>query len=262
MRIPRGGSSVTVIALNRVTKRYGDRDVLRGVELNLAEGTAVTVEGANGSGKSTLLRILAGISLPTSGGVTGLPRRVAYLPERFSAPALMRADAYLRHLGRIAGGDAAGVARRAELITRMLDVQPGPHERLGRLSKGNLQKIGIAQTFAAGHRLVVLDEPRSGLESDAWPVLDELIRDHVGEGGIVVSAEHDPAVLRASPRRIRLAAGTIAPPVSTGSRYRVVVEREGEETSIEVSDEERDDTLRQLLDDGWSVHEVLRLTRG
>jgi ABC-2 type transport system ATP-binding protein len=249
---------VPTIELSRVTKRYGDRDVLRGVELALPDGTATTVEGANGSGKSTLLRIVAGVASPTAGTVAGLPRRIAYLPERFSPPPLMRADAYLCHLGRIGGLTTADARRRSEQLLEVLAISPDPRQRLGRLSKGNLQKVGIAQAFASGHALVVLDEPRTGLESEAWPVLAELIRDHTARGGTVVSSEHDPVVLRASERRVRLAAGAIVVPDASGGVSRIVASRDGTRHAFDVADDERDDTLRGLLDDGWSVLEVHR----
>jgi ABC-type Mn2+/Zn2+ transport system ATPase subunit len=196
-----------MIALHGVSKRYGGRTVLSGVDLALPAGGTVVVAGANGSGKSTLLRMIAGIARPTSGRVSGIPLRVGYLSEGFAPPPLMRADVYLRHMGRISGLDAPTARRRAAELTELLDIRPGAHERLGRLSTGNRQKVGIAQVFLAENALMVLDEPTTGLEEPAWALLDMLVQERVAGGALVLRSEHDPALVRSAALVLRVADG-------------------------------------------------------
>ncbi len=270
------------VRLHQVTKRYGDRIVLHDLDLTLPPARLVTVEGANGSGKSTLLRLISGVARPTSGSVAGPPGRVGYLSERFDPPRMMRADAYLRHLGRISGLSPRSARARTDALIELLAIRPGPSCRLGALSKGNLQKVGLAQVFLADHDLIVLDEPRTALETSTWPVLDMLMADHVERGALVVRSEHDPDVLAAATDRVQVRDGSIArhhsPPLgaATAAHFRIrsyplaestlnsaalvaeipaaVVEHDEVGTlCLRVPVDQKDSVLRWLLRNGWSV---------
>ncbi|MBK3524561.1 ATP-binding cassette domain-containing protein, partial [Streptomyces sp. MBT70] len=102
------------LCLTAVGRRYGVRGpwVLRGVDLVVAPGTLVRIEGANGSGKSTLLRLLARLDAPSEGRVTGRPR-TAYVPERFPSALPFTAVGYLTHLGTLHGLGRKAAARAA-----------------------------------------------------------------------------------------------------------------------------------------------------
>jgi ABC-type multidrug transport system ATPase subunit len=275
---------VTVITLHQVSKRYGDRIVLRPLDLAIRGGESIVVQGANGSGKSTLMRMIAGVSRPTSGTVDGIPERVGYLPERFRPPSLMRADVYLRHVGRIGNLNAATARQRIDSLSHILGIRPSVNERLGRLSKGNLQKIGLAQVFLPEHRLIVLDEPRTGLERAAWPALDELISNAVQRGAVVISSEHDAHLIESAPRLLRIAANeaTVIEQVTALRRVEFVVlpasEKAGEldrmlarfsSVTVEPRTAERDHSvviwadssekdalLLCLLANGWTVNRL------
>jgi ABC-type multidrug transport system ATPase subunit len=275
---------VTVITLHQVSKRYGDRIVLRPLDLAIRGGESIVVHGANGSGKSTLMRMIAGVSRPTSGTVDGIPERVGYLPERFRPPSLMRADVYLRHVGRIGHLNATTARQRIDSLSHILGIRPSVNERLGRLSKGNLQKIGIAQVFLPEHRLIVLDEPRTGLERAAWPALDELISNAVQRGAVVISSEHDAHLIESAPRLLRIAANeaTVIEQVTALRRVEFVVlpasEKAGEldrmlarfsSVTVEPRTAERDHSvviwadssekdalLLCLLTNGWTVNRL------
>src|SRR4051794_816714 len=94
--------------LTSIGKRYArGRWVLAGVDLEVSPGRVIAVAGPNGSGKSTLLNIMAGVTRPTTGAVTGRPRSIGYVPERFPVRTQLWAADYLRHMGRIRGLSAA-----------------------------------------------------------------------------------------------------------------------------------------------------------
>lgn len=275
---------MTLITLHQVSKRYGDRIVLRPLDLAIRGGESIVVQGANGSGKSTLMRMIAGVSRPTSGTVDGIPERVGYLPERFRPPSLMRADVYLRHVGRIGNLNATTARQRIDSLSHILGIRPSVNERLGRLSKGNLQKIGLAQVFLPEHRLIVLDEPRTGLERAAWPALDELISNAVQRGAVVVSSEHDAHLIESAPRLLRIAANeaTVIEQVTALRRVEFVVlpasEKAGEldrmlarfssvtvesrtagrdhSVVIWADSSEKDALLLCLLANGWTVNRL------
>jgi ABC-2 type transport system ATP-binding protein len=200
--------------LEGVHKRYRKGPpVLAGVDLALDAGAPVVLAGANGSGKSTLLRIVAGCAAPTAGRVRGRPRAVGYLPDRFPAQLRMPADVYLGHLAAVRGGRARGADRRRGTVPdlRLLETFgfTGPRaEPMARLSKGNAQKVGLAQALGGGPGLVVLDEPWAGLDVDAAACLLDLlaaltvpllVTDHTGRAARIPGARH-----------LRLADGVLA----------------------------------------------------
>lgn len=164
--------------------------VLCGVDLDLEPGAPVVLGGPNGSGKSTLLRIAAGCETPTSGTVLDRPDVVGYLPDRF--PALLRLPArrYLRHLAAVHGADREASEQTAENVLDELGFTGEDDEPMAALSKGNAQKVGLAQALSCDAELLVLDEPWSGLDADAVAALTArlstvtgrmLVTDHTGE---------------------------------------------------------------------------------
>jgi ABC-type multidrug transport system ATPase subunit len=243
------------LLLREVSKRYRRRLVLDQVSVRLPRGSRTAVLGSNGSGKSTLLRILAGVSVPTSGTVTGIPSRVGYLPAAFAPPPLMRAVDYLGHLGRIRGLTPAAARHRSADLLELVDLAPAPSARLGALSTGNLRKVGIAQAFLSNSDLIVLDEPRAGLDDSGGPVLDQLVRSVTAAGSTVIIADHE-AGGNGYDQRLSLSSGRLAP-VEPASRaeasYRIdAVGRAGRRT-FEVADADRDRLLADLLAAGWSI---------
>ncbi|MFD5243247.1 ABC transporter ATP-binding protein [Amycolatopsis sp. NPDC058340] len=184
----------SLIRLEGVGKRYGRGEpVLTGVDLDVPAGRVLGVLGSNGSGKSTLLRILAALSRETSGTVVGDPR-VGYLPDRFPAGQRMSARAYLRHMARIDGH--VDLSAIDPLLDRLALVG-GPDAPLRTLSKGNAQKVGLAQAVLAEPDLLILDEPWSGLDVEAHTVLGELVAETKERGASVVFTDHRASVVHA-----------------------------------------------------------------
>lgn len=183
--------------LRAVGKRYRRGPwVLSGVDADLPPGELVAFRGANGSGKSTLLRIVAGASRPSSGRVLGRPGEIGYVPERFPADDRMSARGYLTRMGRIRGlrGKSAG-SRTDELLTR-LALTRGADRSLSTLSKGNARKVALAQALLVPPRLLVLDEPWSGLDASAQAELAGIMREIADSGGAVVFTDHRESVVR------------------------------------------------------------------
>ncbi|MEK2490993.1 ATP-binding cassette domain-containing protein [Kitasatospora purpeofusca] len=184
-----------------VGKRYGrGRWILRDVELGLAPGDVLAVVGANGSGKSTLLRILAGLTRPTTGRRTGPATApgaiVGYVPDRFTAHERLTAISYLTHLGRIRGLSTATARARAGQLLDRLALVGGPDAELRTLSKGNAQKVALAQALLVPPDLLVLDEPWSGLDTSAHGVLAAILAEAAADGGAVAFTDHREALAR------------------------------------------------------------------
>jgi ABC-type multidrug transport system ATPase subunit len=180
---------MTVLHLHGVTKGWS-RPVLRDVHLAVGPGEVAAVVGGNGAGKSTLLRIAAGLSRPDAGRVTGRPRPVGYVPDRFTANQHMSALGYLTHLGRVRGLDRATAHDRAGWLLERFVLVGGSGSALRMLSKGNTQKVALAQAFLIRPRLLVLDEPWAGLDAPAQRVLGELIAEVATTGAAVLFTDH------------------------------------------------------------------------
>jgi ABC-type multidrug transport system ATPase subunit len=182
---------VTVVELRGVAKWYRrTRPILRDVHLTIRPGEVVAVLGGNGAGKSTLLRIAAGLSRPSAGRVTGSPRPIGYVPDRFAAHQQLSALGYLTHLGRIRGLGRHTARRRAGELLERLALVGGGGSALRTLSKGNTQKVALAQALLVPPRLLVLDEPWAGLDTAAGRVLGELVAGVATAGGAVLFTEH------------------------------------------------------------------------
>ncbi|MFD9891538.1 ABC transporter ATP-binding protein [Amycolatopsis sp. NPDC059027] len=267
-----------MIRLVGVGKWYGRGEpVLDGVDLSVPRGRVIGILGTNGSGKSTLLRILAALSRESAGRVVGRPR-VGYLPDRFPAGQRMSARAYLRHMARIHG--LADLSVIDPLLDRLALVG-GPRSPLRTLSKGNAQKVGLAQAVLVDPELLILDEPWSGLDVEAHAVLGELVAETKNRRASVVFTDHRAAVVhehaddvyRIEHGRLSVVESTVDIPAAT----RIVLHGAGGDLSAEpgvretvadgarvvltVEAEHADAVLLRALNGGWSVREVAPCSR-
>ena len=176
-----------------VRKRFGRGGpwVLDGADLSVPPGLLTVLAGGNGSGKSTLLRLLAGAGRPTAGTIRNRPAEVAYVPERLPGRGPMTAREYLTHLGRIRRLPAAVARERAAMLFDRLGLHPGPDVPITELSKGNAQKVALAQAFLAPVGLLVLDEPHTGLDEPARHALGGMLWEARGSGVAVLISAHD-----------------------------------------------------------------------
>jgi ABC-type transport system involved in cytochrome c biogenesis ATPase subunit len=166
-------------------KRFGrGPEVLAGVDLVLEPGTVTEVVGGNGSGKSTLLRIVAGLTRPTAGSVRSRPATVAYAPERLPARLRMPARAYVGHMAALR---RLAPAPYDTLLDRF-ELSPSADVAIATLSKGNRQKVSLAQALAPPAGLVLLDEPASGLNVAARAVLREVLAERRAAGAGILLA--------------------------------------------------------------------------
>lgn len=156
---------------------------LDGVSLRVAPGECLGLVGLNGAGKSTLVRVLLGYARTTRGEaeIDGLPPRayverngIAYVPERVAIPGRWTVLLALQAYAALAGLGAE-TGERIDQAVDMLGLHPLVDRRVAALSKGNVQRLAIAQAFLAERRLMVLDEPTDGLDPVWIARLRELI---------------------------------------------------------------------------------------
>ena len=167
-----------MIEFNSATKIYRSifgRSVTAVEEFSLqvSEGEVLGIAGPNGAGKSTLISLLLGYLKPTSGSVTiaGLaPRKyvetngIGYLSELMSINPTWVAESALVRFATLAGVPSADVPGRVNAVIEQLGIEEHRQKKVKALSKGNLQRLGLAQTLLRDEDIMILDEPTHGLD--------------------------------------------------------------------------------------------------
>jgi ABC-2 type transport system ATP-binding protein len=204
---------VSVIQAAGLVKRYGrGRDAktaLAGLDLAVEEGEVFGYLGPNGAGKSTTIRLMLDFIRPTAGSIRvfgGDPRdnaavrgRIGYLAGDFVANGTQTGRELLTFLGDLRGGVPA--KRVTDLADRFdLDLS----RRIGTLSKGNRQKVGLVQAFMHDPALLVLDEPTSGLDPLLQHQFIELVRNAGGNGQTVFMSSHVLSEVQATCQRVAI----------------------------------------------------------
>jgi ABC-2 type transport system ATP-binding protein len=173
-------------------KSYGSIDALKGVSLEVSEGELVGLLGPNGAGKSTLVKIACGLVRPTRGtaAIAGAPagepeahRSLGYLAELFRFPDWLTADELLAMHQRLAAADG-GAAERKRLLAAV-GLTDATDRRVGAMSKGMQQRLGIAQAMIGDPRVLLLDEPTSALDPAGRRTVRRLLED-LRERGVAV----------------------------------------------------------------------------
>jgi ABC-2 type transport system ATP-binding protein len=201
------------VDLHGVWKRYSRSAgwVLRGIDLRIESASATVILGGNGDGKSTLLRIVAGAAMASKGQVRRPAASVSYLPERLPSELRTSAEQYLKQLARLRGRQAASTFTRSMELLELLQLSPGPGVPIAQLSKGNRQKVSLAQALGFPARLTVLDEPFSGLDEAAADQVRSRIAELRRDGRSVLISAHHPAALTDCDTFHRLDAGQLHP---------------------------------------------------
>lgn len=191
-----------MIEIKGLTKRYGNRTVLNGVDLSVPRGSFVAIFGPNGAGKTTLLKILATLSSPTSGSATvngwdlkedaGQIRAsigvVSHSPYVYGE---LTVEENLRFFGRMFGLEPPALDKRVRLLLSQLGLAHRAGDRSEILSRGMKQRLAIARSLLHRPPVLLLDEPHIGLDPRASAVLDRTLLRFRGNGGTVLMITHD-----------------------------------------------------------------------
>ena len=162
-----------MIEIKDITKTFGPQYALDHVTFNVKKGEIVGLLGPNGAGKSTLMKIITCFIPPTEGELTvcghsiyddslAVRRHIGYLPELNP----LYPDMYVREYLRFAAG-LGGVKERKEKADEMIELTgltPEAHKKIGQLSKGYRQRVGLAQALIHDPEVLILDEPTTGLD--------------------------------------------------------------------------------------------------
>ena len=178
------GLQKNMVTLEHISKSFGKQQVLRDVSLAIGEGEIVGLLGPNGAGKSTLMKIVIGLWNADGGQVTA-PRRIGYLPERNPLYEEMYVREYLQFMARMTE-DGMGRQQVEELIARV-GLTAEAHKKIGQLSKGYRQRVGLAQALLGEPKMLILDEPTTGLDPNQLVEIRDLIRTEGKQRTIILS---------------------------------------------------------------------------
>jgi ABC-2 type transport system ATP-binding protein len=224
------------ISVKNITKLYGTQKALDSVSISINPGEIAGLLGPNGAGKSTLMKILTCFIPPTSGeaSVCGFDvleqaievrRKVGYLPE--NNPLYL--DLYVREFLLFVAGThhlRTNVRARVDEMIALTGLEMEQHKKIGALSKGYRQRVGLAQALIHDPEVLILDEPTSGLDPNQLSEIRHLIREIGKEKTVMLSTHIMQEVEAVCGRAIIIHNGRIVADDSTKNLHKIRVTKE------------------------------------
>ncbi len=180
-----------MIEVQNVTKSYHNVPALRDVSLRIKKGEVTALLGPNGAGKSTLFKIIAGLLNPDKGAVKpegSTWPTMAYKPDRLLFPNRLTVRQYLQMMAKLSPRQTDHVQIDESL--QRVNLTGAASKKIGNLSKGMRQRLGLAQVMIGNPSLLLLDEPSNGLDPDGQLEMQQLIRDLHAEGCTILVSSH------------------------------------------------------------------------
>ena len=178
------------IHIEHLNKYIGKQHVLKDICLAINDGEVVGLLGPNGAGKSTLMKIMVGVWNATNGEVH-VPKSIGFLPEQNPLYEDMYVREYLRFFVELRSKEQ-GAKSQDEIVEQLIarvGLTAEANKRVGQLSKGYRQRVGLAQAMIGNPELLILDEPTTGLDPNQLEDIRALIRE-MGEERTVILSTH------------------------------------------------------------------------
>lgn len=182
------------IVIENLTKSYGSQKALDGVSLEIKSGQITGLLGPNGAGKSTLMKIITGSVIPDAGSVMvngvdvlkeplKVQRVLGYLPEHNPQYLELYIKEYLEYVASIYKVDTSRVSQVIDMVV----LGPEQHKKIGALSKGYRQRVGLAAALIPDPQILILDEPTTGLDPAQLVEIRALLRQVAQEKTVLFS---------------------------------------------------------------------------
>ncbi|MGP1614472.1 MAG: amino acid ABC transporter ATP-binding protein [Pollutimonas bauzanensis] len=203
-----GAPDIPQVSLRNVHLSFGSNEVLKGIDLDVGRGRAVSIIGPSGSGKSTILRCLTGLLTPQGGAITvsgtrvdllraeaeriELRKRVGFVFQQYNLfPHLTVLQNLVVAPLRVLGRDRAGAESDARRLLQRVRLEDKIHAYPGELSGGQQQRVAIARALAMHPELILFDEVTSALDPETVGEVLTVIRELVDEGMTCVLVTHE-----------------------------------------------------------------------
>ena len=178
------------IHIQHLNKFIGKQHVLKDISLTINDGEVVGLLGPNGAGKSTLMKIMVGVWEVTNGEAK-VPESIGFLPEQNPLYEDMYVREYLRFFVKLRTNSQLSISHNqlVEDLIKRVGLQREANKKIGQLSKGYRQRVGLAQAMIGEPELLILDEPTTGLDPNQLEDIRALIRE-MGEQRTVILSTH------------------------------------------------------------------------
>lgn len=184
------------VRVEGLTKNYGEQKAVDNLSFHVEKGQILGFLGPNGAGKSTTMKILTGYLVPTEGfveidglDVQAFPKeirqRIGYLPENNP----LYGDMYIKEYLHFVAGfyEIKNITARVSEVIDLVGLTPEKHKKIGELSKGYKQRVGLAQAIIHDPQVLILDEPTTGLDPNQLMEIRSLIKDLGKEKTLIFS---------------------------------------------------------------------------
>ena len=189
------------LSVQGLTKYFGDRPAVDGIDLEVAPGSFYGIVGPNGAGKTTTLSMITGLLRPDAGVVrvfgldvwhnaTLAKRKIGVLPDRLRLFDRLTGAEFLHHAGALRGLDRATIAQRSADLSAAFGLEHSLHRLVSDYSAGMTKKIAIAAAMIHAPRLLVLDEPFESVDPVSTAVVLEVLTKFTEAGGTVILSSH------------------------------------------------------------------------
>ncbi len=190
-----------VISIRNLYKNYGDKQILKDINLEVYPGQVIGYIGPNGAGKSTTVKILCGLITDYEGAVSirGLDvkrdtlevkKRIGYIPELAELYDVLTPMEFLQFIGALHSMDEVVCEDRIVKMMAAFGLQDNLHQRMDSFSKGMRQKVLIASGILHNPDIIILDEPLSGLDANSVIIIKELISKLAKDGKTIFYCSH------------------------------------------------------------------------
>lgn len=208
-------TSKPVISIRNLRKSYGEKQVLKGINLDVYAGQVIGYIGPNGAGKSTTVKILTGLISDFEGEVflydqniqadiMAIKSLIGYVPENAEIYDVLTPLEYLDFIGKLYGMEEELIAQRAMKLLTAFGVGANADQRMDTFSKGMRQKVLLISGIIHNPKIIILDEPLSGLDANAVIMVKELIALMAKEGKTIFYCSHMMDVVEKVSDRILL----------------------------------------------------------
>ena len=184
------------IELSKLTKKYGEQVAVNAISLEVKKGQILGFLGPNGAGKSTTMKMITGYLVPDGGSVLvcglevgsnplAIKRKIGYLPESNPLYHEMYVKEYLEFIGNI--HKIPNGKSQIQNCIQLVGLKPEQHKRIGQLSKGYKQRVGLAAAILHDPEVLILDEPTGGLDPNQLVEIRALIKELGKEKTVILS---------------------------------------------------------------------------
>ncbi len=191
----------TIVEIQNLQKKYGKKQVLHGIDLQITSGQIIGYIGPNGAGKSTTVKILCGLISEFTGNITifgkalrtqtlDIKKQIGYIPENAVLYESLTPMEFMEFIGEMRGLDTELTRGKAEALMNIFEMKPNLNQRIATFSKGMRQKVLICSALLHNPDLIFMDEPLSGLDANSVIMVKEMLIHLAREGKTIFYSSH------------------------------------------------------------------------